>query len=160
LAGAAFGVLAAGLPNIGAEFTPHLGVVLERFSVLWPQRDEPEVLAAREDAYVRTVWIEDRDWLPDTMRQRWDGLVVSRSEVLEPARLPTLARRTGWRRLWLVTTNDNTAALRFYQRAGWELVAFHHNALAQSRVLKPSIPQMGLDSIPIRHELELELPLP
>jgi RimJ/RimL family protein N-acetyltransferase len=72
----------------------------------------------------------------------------------------TLARRAGWRRLWLVTTNDNTAALRFYQRAGWDLVAFHRNALVRSRVLKPSIPQMGLDSIPIRHELELELPLP
>ena len=72
----------------------------------------------------------------------------------------TLARRVGWRRLWLVTTNDNTAALRFYQRAGWDLVGFHRNALAQSLVLKPSIPQMGLDSIPIRHELELELPLP
>jgi hypothetical protein len=27
-----------------------------------------------------------------------------------------------------------------------------------ARVVKPSIPQMGLDSIPIRHELELELP--
>ena len=72
----------------------------------------------------------------------------------------TLARRVGWRRLWLVTTNDNTPALRFYQRAGWDLVGFHRNALARSRVLKPSIPQMGLDSIPIRHELELELPLP
>ena len=72
----------------------------------------------------------------------------------------TLARRAGWRRLWLVTTNDNTAALRFYQRTGWDLVAFHRNALARSRALKPSIPQMGLDSIPIRHELELELPLP
>ena len=58
------------------------------------------------------------------------------------------------------STNDNTAVLRFYQRAGWDLVGFHRNALAQSRVLKPSIPQMGLDSIPIRHELELELPLP
>jgi ribosomal protein S18 acetylase RimI-like enzyme len=55
----------------------------------------------------------------------------------------TLARRTGSRKLWLVTTNDNTAALRFYQRAGWDLVALHLNALAQSRVLNPSIPQMG-----------------
>jgi GNAT superfamily N-acetyltransferase len=76
--------------TFGAEFTPHLGVVLERFSVVWPQRDEAEVLAAREDAYVRPVWIEDRDWLADTMRQRWDGVVVSRGEVLEPAGLPAL----------------------------------------------------------------------
>jgi GNAT superfamily N-acetyltransferase len=39
---------------------------------------------------VRPVWIEDRAWLVDTMRQRWDGLVVSRGEVLEPARLRAL----------------------------------------------------------------------
>jgi hypothetical protein len=78
------------LPNVGAEFTPKLGVVLKRFSVLWPQRDEAEVLAAREDAYVRPVWIEDRDWLADTMRQRWDGVVISRGQVLAPARLPAL----------------------------------------------------------------------
>ena len=90
-------------------------------------------------------------------------------DALEPGRgigsllldaAATLARRASWRRLWLVTTNDNTAALRFYQRAGWDLVGFHRNALARSRSLKASIPQMGLDSIPIRHELELELPLP
>jgi hypothetical protein len=78
------------LPRVGAEFSLDLRVVLERFSVLWPQRDEAEVLAAREDAYVRPVWIEDRDWLADTMRQRWDGVVVSRGEVLEPAGLPAL----------------------------------------------------------------------
>jgi uncharacterized protein YhfF/GNAT superfamily N-acetyltransferase len=78
------------LPRVGAEFTLDLGVVLERFSVVWPQRDEAEVLAARQDAYVRQVWIEDRDWLADTILQRWDGLVVSRGEVLEPAGLPAL----------------------------------------------------------------------
>jgi uncharacterized protein YhfF len=78
------------LPRVGAEFTLDLRVVLERFSVLRPQRDEAEVLPAREDAYVRPVWIEDRDWLADTMRQRWDGVVVSRGEVLEPAGLPAL----------------------------------------------------------------------
>jgi uncharacterized protein YhfF/GNAT superfamily N-acetyltransferase len=78
------------LPSVGAEFTPDLGVVLERFSVIWPRPNEAEVLAAREDSYVRPVWTEDRDWLADTMRQRWEGVVVSRDEVLVPARLPAL----------------------------------------------------------------------
>jgi hypothetical protein len=36
-------------------------------------------------------------------------------------------------------------------------VAVHHNAIARSRVLKPSIPSVGLDGIPIRHEIELHL---
>ena len=67
------------------------------------------------------------------------------------------ARRAGCRRIWLVTTNDNVRALRFYQRHGWDLVALHRDAVTRARLLKPSISQYGLDGIPIRHELELEL---
>lgn len=70
-----------------------------------------------------------------------------------------VALATGWRRLWLVTTNDNTHALRFYQRRGWQLVALHRNAMDEARRLKPEISAHGNDDIPIRHELELELPL-
>jgi GNAT superfamily N-acetyltransferase len=66
------------------------------------------------------------------------------------------ARRLGCHRIWLVTTNDNTRALRFYQRQGWDLVALHRDAVTAGRRLKPSIPELGLDGIPIRHELELE----
>ncbi|WP_051761192.1 GNAT family N-acetyltransferase [Microbispora rosea] len=68
------------------------------------------------------------------------------------------ARAGGAVRLWLITTNDNLRALRFYQRYGFDLVAVHRDAVARSRELKPSIPEIGLDGIPIRHELELELP--
>ena len=70
-----------------------------------------------------------------------------------------VALANGWRRLWLVTTNDNTRALRFYQRRGWDLVAVHRGAIGESRRLKPQIPQTGDDDIPIKHELELELVL-
>jgi GNAT superfamily N-acetyltransferase len=68
-----------------------------------------------------------------------------------------VALGAGWRRLWLVTTNDNTHALRFYQRRGWQLVAVHRDAIDDARRLKPEIPARGDDDIPIRHELELEL---
>lgn len=66
----------------------------------------------------------------------------------------------GCRRLWLITTNDNLPALRFYQRLGWDLVALHRGAVDQARQLKPEIPHIGLDGIALRHELELEFPLP
>ena len=33
----------------------------------------------------------------------------------------------GCERVWLSTTNDKTAALRFYQRRGWDLVALHRD---------------------------------
>ena len=69
------------------------------------------------------------------------------------------ARDAGCRRVWLITTNDNLRALRFYQRRGFRLAALHRDALARSRELKPSIPEIGLDGIPLRDELELELTL-
>ena len=69
------------------------------------------------------------------------------------------ARDAGCRRVWLITTNDNLRALRFYQRRGFRLAALHRDALDRSRDLKPSIPEVGLDGIPLRDELELELTL-
>jgi ribosomal protein S18 acetylase RimI-like enzyme len=86
---------------------------------------------------------------------------VTRSRVGAGAALlegvGALARGAGARRVWLITTNDNTHALRFYQRSGFDLVAIHRDAVAEARRLKPSIPLVGNDGVPIRHELELEL---
>ncbi len=69
------------------------------------------------------------------------------------------ARGQGCRRLWLITTNDNVEALRFYQKRGFVLAALHRNAVAASRHLKPSIPMTGTHGIPIRDEIELEIVL-
>jgi ribosomal protein S18 acetylase RimI-like enzyme len=66
------------------------------------------------------------------------------------------ARAAGCRRLWLITTNDNTPALRFYQRRDFDLVALYRDAIAAARALKPEIPDLGLFGIPLKHELELE----
>lgn len=63
-------------------------------------------------------------------------------------------------RLWLITTNDNTDALRFYQKRGFELAAIYHHAVEQARLIKPMIPLIGLHGIPIRDEIELELTIP
>jgi GNAT superfamily N-acetyltransferase len=62
-------------------------------------------------------------------------------------------------RVWLVTTNDNTNALRFYQRRGFVLHALRVEAVDEARRrIKPTIPELGNDAIPIRDEIELELP--
>ncbi|NGM83398.1 GNAT family N-acetyltransferase [Paenibacillus sp. 7124] len=66
------------------------------------------------------------------------------------------ARAEGWARVWLITSNDNTKAVRFYQKRGFDLKAVHRDAITEARKLKPSIPLIGNDGIPIRHELELE----
>ncbi len=70
------------------------------------------------------------------------------------------AEQAGCSRLWLITSNDNLPALGFYQRRGFELVAVHRRAIEQARQLKPQIPYIGFEGIPIRDEIELELPLP
>jgi GNAT superfamily N-acetyltransferase len=77
------------------------------------------------------------------------------SALLETLRQAAL--QAGCRRLWLITTNDNLHALRFYQGRGYRLVAVHRGAVDQARKLKPQIPLISEDGIPIRDELELEL---
>lgn len=62
-------------------------------------------------------------------------------------------------RVWLITTNDNTAAIRYYQRYGFSLYAVHINALEEARKLKPEVPLRGIDGIPISHEFEFEIVL-
>ncbi|MBI5879019.1 MAG: GNAT family N-acetyltransferase [Chloroflexi bacterium] len=67
------------------------------------------------------------------------------------------AQRRGCRRLWLITTNDNLRALRFYQKRGFVLAVLHRDAVTAARRLKPEIPLLGNDGIPLRDEIELEL---
>jgi GNAT superfamily N-acetyltransferase len=67
------------------------------------------------------------------------------------------ARAAGCTRLWLITTNDNVDALRFYQRRGFRLAALRPCAVDDSRArLKPEIPEVGAHGIAVRDELELE----
>jgi uncharacterized protein (TIGR00730 family) len=74
-------------------------------------------------------------------------------------RVEATARAAGCVRLWLITTNDNLDALRFYQRRGFHLVRVYADALEGSRRLKPEIPVRGEMGIPLRDELEMEFPL-
>ena len=63
----------------------------------------------------------------------------------------------GCDRLWVITTNDNLPALRFYQKRGFRLTALYPGAVEESRFLKPSIPLIGHADIPIRDEIQLEM---
>jgi len=83
-----------------------------------------------------------------------ENLGVGTALIEAIKQVATKARCT---RLWLITTNDNLHALSFYQKRGFHLVAVHPNALAESRKLKPSIPEIGFDGIPLRDELELQM---
>ena len=60
------------------------------------------------------------------------------------------------KRLWLITTNDNLNALRFYQKRNWSITALHKDAVTKARKIKPTISITGYYDIPLRHEIELE----
>jgi ribosomal protein S18 acetylase RimI-like enzyme len=66
------------------------------------------------------------------------------------------ARARKCHRLFLITTNDNLHALGFYQKRGFEIVTVYRGAVNESRKIKPSIPFVGMDGIPLRDEIELE----
>lgn len=85
----------------------------------------------------------------------WRGVGTALLAAVEEA-----AHRAGARRVWLITTNDNVDALRFYQRRGYRIVAVYPDALEESRRLKPTIPPVGSYGIPMRDEIELEKATP
>lgn len=70
-----------------------------------------------------------------------------------------VAVESGIKRLWLIITNDNLHAFRFFQKRDFRLVAVHVDALSEARKLKPQIPLAGKDGIPLHDEIELAMEL-
>lgn len=62
------------------------------------------------------------------------------------------AQKLGCRRLWLVTTNDNTPAQRFYEQWGLKCVEVRKGAIEAARTIKPEIPRHGVGGVPIEDE--------
>ncbi|HZH59516.1 MAG TPA: GNAT family N-acetyltransferase [Metabacillus sp.] len=67
-----------------------------------------------------------------------------------------LAKKKKCNLVKLITTNDNLLALKFYQKRGFILSKIINNAVEKARELKPEIPLIGNDGIPIRDEIELK----
>ena len=68
-----------------------------------------------------------------------------------------LAKKQDIKRICLVTTNDNLNALGFWQKRGFQLARLYPNAMENRRKLKPTIPLIGENGIPLRDEIELEM---
>ena len=73
------------------------------------------------------------------------------------AKLKEIAKSKNCNTLYVMTTNDNLDALRFYQRRGFRICGINLNSMEISRKMKPSIPEIGDYGIPIRDEIDLEL---
>lgn len=74
-------------------------------------------------------------------------------------RVIAAAEEAGCRKLKLLTTNDNIRAIHFYQKRGFNLLRINQGAIDRERLLKPEIPLLGNDGIPLKHEVEFEMDL-
>ena len=119
--------------------------------------DHPGLIAERDDgalAGLLTYVIRGDECEVLTLHTavQWTGAGTELVRAVEQ-----VAAGRGCRRLWLLTTNDNVDALRFYQRRGFRLAELHAGGVDQSRAtLKPEIPTTGEYGIPLRDELILE----
>jgi DNA-3-methyladenine glycosylase I len=123
---------------------------------LWDAADLPGFIAREGEQLVgvATYRIRGGDCELATLNSVVEGIGVGSALI---AAVRQAALTAGCARLWLITTNDNTQALRFYQKRDFRLAALYPNALEQSRRLKPEIPLVGNDGIPLRDEIELEM---
>lgn len=70
--------------------------------------------------------------------------------------LEEVARDNSCNKMRLITTNDNMRALQFYQKRGYCLTKLYPNAMDEVRKVKPDVPLLGDNDIPLRDEIELE----
>lgn len=113
-----------------------------------------EVIPSGTPVGLITCVIENNDCEIVTLDSLYEGVSIGSGLVMA---VRHAAEEAGCRRVWLITTNDNTNAIRFYQRRGFIIAAFYPNAIEESRRIKPTIPLRGVDGIPIRDEIEFEL---
>ena len=144
---------------------------LPRLRQFWQEHWLGEEMLVHGDVY-RPEQLEgfvNEDWTGlVTYRIEGDGCeIISLDSLKEGMGIGTAlieavaqeAGKRGCRRVFLSTTNDNLHALGFYQRRGFELVKIHRGAVTESRKIKPTIPLISENNIPIRDEIELEMKL-
>jgi len=68
-----------------------------------------------------------------------------------------IVKSNGISKIVVQTSNDNTHAFRFYQRRGFTIREMRLGAMDAARLLKPSIPFIGEEGIPLRDEIEFEI---
>jgi GNAT superfamily N-acetyltransferase len=143
-------------PAVGAFLAERHSARVARLGRLERPLDHPALLAERDGALAGVLtYVVGRDdcgILTLHAAEQWHGVGTALLEAVE-----RIATERGCRRLWLLTTNDNVDALRFYQRRGFRLARLNPGAVDEARArLKPELPAVGAYGIPIRDELVLE----
>jgi N-acetylglutamate synthase-like GNAT family acetyltransferase len=68
-----------------------------------------------------------------------------------------LAKKQKLKKVCLVTTNDNLNGIGFWQKRGFKLVKVYPGSMEFVRKVKPAVPLIGENGIPLSDELELEM---
>jgi GNAT superfamily N-acetyltransferase len=143
-------------PAVGAFLAERHSARVARLGRLERPLDHPALVAERDGALagVLTYVIgrEDCEILTLHTTEQSHGVGTALIDAVE-----RIAAGRGCRRLWVLTTNDNVDALRFYQRRGFRLAELNPGAVDEARErLKPELPAVGEYGIPLRDELVLE----
>lgn len=146
-------------PSVEAFLRAHHSLRVARRGVLVDSLDHPALLAWDGDDLVGVATYVVGDGDCELLTLHATGRFAGIGSALVSG-VQDVARRAGCTRLWVVTTNDNVDALRFYQRRGFRLSTLRPGAVDESRrTLKPEISTTGEYGIPLRDELELEMSL-
>jgi ribosomal protein S18 acetylase RimI-like enzyme len=147
------------LPRLRQFWIDHWGgeEMITRGRVHRPEQLDGFIVAGGEEWLgLLTFVLEDSECEITSLDSLREGQGIG-SKLIE--RAIEEARARGCKRLFLITTNDNLNALGFYQKRGFEIVAVYRGAVNRSRKIKPGIPLVGYNNIPLRDEIELEIPL-
>lgn len=139
------------IKNWGSDF------IISRGKIHKPENLEGFIVEENGEKFgLATINIENNEMELVTIDSLKQGKGIGKM-LLE--KVINLAKEKNLKRVWLITTNDNLNALKFYQKNGFHLVKVYPNAIVESRKLKPQIPEIGENGIPIRDEIELEITL-
>ena len=144
------------LPGFAAERTKPLEEGEDAQIEIDDDATEENPIVTMEKIGLLTYNVEDKDCEIVSLNSNIEGIGIGSALVDE---LISAAKEAKIKRIWLITTNDNLPALKFWQKRKFEIVMVHRNSIEQARRLKPQIPITGIEGIPIRDEIELELNL-
>jgi GNAT superfamily N-acetyltransferase len=133
----------------------HSRMVMSRGQCFYPHLEEG-IVERREGQLVGLITFRRDDAGMEilTLDSDLEGQGIGSSLMLEAI---AEARRRECRRVWFTTTNDNLRGMRFYQRLGFRFCAVNVGAVDAARRLKPQIPEVGQEGIPIHDEIVMEL---
>jgi ribosomal protein S18 acetylase RimI-like enzyme len=142
------------------EFITHRwhGEAVVAHGVIFYPAELPGLIAFRDQEIVGLITYQIKKGQCEiiTLDSILEGQGVG-TELLQSVKKTALEQ--GCRCLTLITTNNNLPALGFYQKHGFKIKNIFTGAIEKSRELKPSIPLLGANGIPIRDEILLEMSL-